>query len=152
MQLFARTSSMNPMTPDAPVPPGETIERVDTQMSGPSAPSPEQAATELRGSGESSLKAKFGSLLRRIIRGRSRGQSHEEQTLSDEEKAESRLWTFLGFSLTWAVSPGRLWGHESESGPCRVLFEASIIDHKGDRAQPVLRLILGRLAIWVTRA
>lgn len=79
-------------------------------------------------------------------------QPQHPEVGSDSDAPSTRMWSFFGFSMTWAVSPGRLWGRESESGPCRVLFEASVIDHHGDRSQRVLRLILGRLAIWVTRA
>lgn len=143
---------MNPMSPEATLSPAPSTDEGDSRIAEAPAPTDQPVTGEPAVAVASSLRARVINLLRRLTRREAQPQAPVDQAPgAEEEKAASRLWTFLGFSMTWAVSPGRLWGHDSESGPCRVIFEASIIDHMGDRNNPVLRLILGRLAIWVTR-
>lgn len=151
MQLFALDLSMNPMTPEATLSPAPSTDVGDSRIAEAPAPTDQPVTGEPAVAVASSLRARVNNLLRRLTRREAQAQATVDPAQSEEERAASRMWTFLGFSMTWAISPGRLWGHNSESGPCRVIFEASIIDHLGDRSKPVLRLILGRLAIWVTR-
>jgi len=152
VQLFALDPSMNPMTPEATISPAPSTEEGDSRIAEAPHPPDQPVTGEPAVAAASSLRARVVNLLRRLTGREAQVQAPVDPAQSsEEERASSRMWTFLGFSTTWAVSPGRLWGSDSESGPCRVIFAASIIDHLGDRSKPVLRLILGRLAIWVTR-
>lgn len=73
------------------------------------------------------------------------------ETEQAPKKPKSITFRLVGLTFTAAISPLGLWGREGEAGSTKILCEATITDNEqiGHR---VLRLVVHRLALWITRA